>query len=135
FTYRRRATQPVTVAGTEIGGEHVLKVLTTPGVYEALAHKIAQLGDYKPDGVLDRACYGTGVVELDPEDDAAIAALNASLEPQLVTVGPLTRLTHPTIAFRTLAAKLDERHPILLTEDLCPRDAQGPQADFIDYLL
>ena len=23
FTYRRRATQPVTVAGTEIGGEHV----------------------------------------------------------------------------------------------------------------
>jgi (E)-4-hydroxy-3-methylbut-2-enyl-diphosphate synthase len=135
FTYRRRATQPVTVAGTEIGGEHVLKVLTTPEVYNALAHKIPQLGDYKPDAVLDRARDVTGVVEVDPEDDAAIAAINASPEPQLVTVCPLTRLTHPTIAFRLLAAKLDERHPILLTEDLCPRDDRGPQPDFIDYLL
>ena len=135
FTYRRRETQPVTVAGTEIGGEHVMKVLTTPEIFAALAHKIDQLGDYKPDGALDRARNATGVVEVDPEDDAAIAALNTSPDPQLVTVRPLSRLTHPTVAFRTLAAKLDERHPILLTEDLYSREERGTQPDFVDYLL
>ncbi len=132
FTYRRRATQPVMVNGTEVGGENVMKVFTTPGLHAAIAHKIAQLGDYKPDGVLDRA---QDVAAVDPEDDASIAALNASPSPRLVTVKPLARLMHPTVAFRTLAAKLDERHPILLTEDLCPRDERGPQPDFVDYLL
>ncbi len=135
FSYRRRATGTVTVAGTQIGGEQVMKVLTPPDIYGALAHKIAQLGEYKPDGVLDQPRFGTGIVDVDPEDDEAIAAINRSPEPQLVTVRPLARLIHPTVAFRTLAAKLDERHPILLTDDLCPRDERGPQPDFLDYLL
>ena len=85
--------------------------------------------------MLDRARSATGVTEVDPEDDAAIDAINRSPVPQLVTVLPLSRLIHPTVAFRTLAAKLDERHPILLTEDLYPPDLRGPQPDFVDYLL
>jgi (E)-4-hydroxy-3-methylbut-2-enyl-diphosphate synthase len=131
FSYQRRATQVVQAAGVAVGGEEVLKVFTSPEIYRAIEHKVAQMGDYRPDGVL---AYGQDFFTVDPEDDAAIAQLNAG-PPRLVSVKPLSRLTHPTIAFRTLAAKLDPKHPILLTDDLEPREERGPQPDFTDYLL
>ena len=79
--------------------------------YDQVAHKIDRLGDYQPEIVYETA----GIREVDPADDAAIARLNDSIEPQLVTIPESTAL--PLIAaFRLLAAKLDPRHPILLKD-------------------
>jgi (E)-4-hydroxy-3-methylbut-2-enyl-diphosphate synthase len=131
FTYKRRETDATKVAGVTVGGGEVMKVFTTPAIYSALSHKIESLGDFKPDGVIASG----DLVAVDPEDDSAIAEANALPVSRLVTVKANGRLTNPVVAFRTLAAKLDERHPILLTEDLCTRDERGPEADFVDYLL
>jgi (E)-4-hydroxy-3-methylbut-2-enyl-diphosphate synthase len=136
FSYKRRETETVTVAGVRIGGAEVMKVLTIPYFHDALAHKLEKLGDYQPDGVLERPRNPAGVTEVDPRDDEAIAKINASPEAQLVTVTPLT-ICDPLTAFRTLAAKLDERHPILLKDDLFPPDDRVPpgEPDFLGYLL
>jgi (E)-4-hydroxy-3-methylbut-2-enyl-diphosphate synthase len=69
---------------------------------------------------------------VDPRDAASIAKVNASAEPQLVTVRDSLDL--PVIAaFRLLAAQLDARHIILLKDTLTP--ASDPQADFLPTLL
>jgi (E)-4-hydroxy-3-methylbut-2-enyl-diphosphate synthase len=57
------------------------------------------------------------VTEVDPRDEAAIAALNASPEPKLVTAKDGLNIG-VIAAFRLLAAKLDKKHPILLKDTL-----------------
>ena len=71
-----------------------MKVFITTTDYDRIAHKLSQMGDYKPDGRIG----DHEAVEVDPEDDAAIAALNASPVPRLVTVKALTSLIHPIVA-------------------------------------
>ena len=72
------------------------------------------------------------MLELDPRDEAALAALNASETPQLITVA--NGLDVPVIpAFRLLAAKADARHPILLKDTLFPVAETGQ--DFLTTLL
>ena len=126
FSYKRRETQVVSVAGVKVGGGEVMKVFTSPAIHAALAHKLDSLGDYKPDAVVSPG----DVLALDPEDDAAIAAVNALHAAQFVTVAS-GRISNAVIAFRTLAAKLDERHPILLTDNLAAQSG----GDFTGYLL
>ncbi len=125
FDYRKRASDPV----GEVGGEaNPARVLATQAHWNALAHKIAKLGDYKPEGVYEQA----GAVELDPRDREAVASANASGEPRLVTVADGVDL--PVVAaFRLLAARLDPRHPILLKDVLRPGAGDG--ADFDSALL
>ena len=56
-------------------------------------------------------------MELDPRDEAAVAQVNESMNPEFVTVRddvPLPVIT----AFRLLAARLAPRHPILLKDAL-----------------
>ncbi len=131
YSYRRRASEVVEAGGTRVGGEELVKVFISPDDYDRIAHKLDRMGDYQPDG---RLAFHEAVA-VDPEDDVAIAALNASPVPRLVTVKFFSRLQHPVVAFRTLAAKLDERHPILLCDSIQPEDDRGPQRDFTDYLL
>src|SRR5690349_7999694 len=125
FSYQRRATERISVAGVgdsgqdvRLGGSELIRVVVRQGNFEKIAHKIDRMGDYKPEIVYEKA----EIVEVDPRDDAAISKINSESTPQFVTVADETDL--PVIAaFRLLAAKLQSRHPILL-KDVLSRDRQ-----------
>ncbi len=116
FSYQRRATERITVPGVEnevaIGGEELMRVVVRQTNFEKIAHKIARMGDYKPEAVYERA----GVLEVDPREQSELAPL-ADAPARLVTVRDGIDL--PIVAaFRLLAARLPARHPILLKDTL-----------------
>jgi (E)-4-hydroxy-3-methylbut-2-enyl-diphosphate synthase len=99
-----------------------------------LAHKFDRLGDFTPDFILEPET----VVEVDPRDEKAIAAIHAADESHLVTV--CDGIDLPVItAFRLLAARLESRHPILLKDTLAPvpsgTDVSAENSAFLDHLL
>jgi 1-hydroxy-2-methyl-2-(E)-butenyl 4-diphosphate synthase len=113
FSYERRSSSPLTLMGHALGGGNLVRVLTTQERWNALAHKISAMGDFKPEIILEKS----GVVAIDPRDQAAVEAVNARPEPCLVTVAddaPMAVIP----AFRLLAAQIDPRHPILLKDTL-----------------
>ncbi len=120
FSYTRRASQSIDVQGIALGGEETVRVFTGKEKWNAIAYKMAKLGDFRPEVVVE----SSGVLALDPRDEKAIAALNAEENPRLITVAD--GLPLPVIpAFRLLAAKADPRHPILLKDTLTPATEQG----------
>ena len=126
FDYVRRESAVLTINGVKTGGHETVPVFTTRPKWDAVAHKMDKLGDYKPEIVIE----DSSVIALDPRDDAAIAALNESADAKLVTVQDGLKL--PVIAaYRLLAAKLQPRHPILLKDTL---QAAGSD-DFTENLL
>ncbi len=128
FSFEKRASERIDVNGVGVGGEEQIAVFTSREKWDALAHKIDQLGDFKPEVVVE----DSGVVAIDPRDDAAVADLNASGAPRLITVAD--GLDLPVIAaFRLLASRVDARHPILLKDRREP--STDPNADFLDTLL
>ncbi|MFT5105387.1 MAG: (E)-4-hydroxy-3-methylbut-2-enyl-diphosphate synthase [Pseudoalteromonas tetraodonis] len=128
FDYVRRASEKIVIGETKLGGDHTVAVFTSREKYDQLAHKIDKLGDFKPEIVVE----DSGVVEIDPRDDAAIEELNARGAAALVTVEDGTGL--PVIAaFRLLAARLDARHPILLKDSLTV--SKDPEKPFLGTLL
>jgi (E)-4-hydroxy-3-methylbut-2-enyl-diphosphate synthase len=127
FSYERRKTDVLTVQGHELGGDRTVRVFTTQTNWNALAHKIAKLGDFKPEIVVEKS----GALEVDPRDHASIAALNHLPHAQLVTVADGIDL-EPVHAFRHLAFVLDARHPILLKDTLHPPEGD---TDFLQALL
>jgi (E)-4-hydroxy-3-methylbut-2-enyl-diphosphate synthase len=124
FSYARRGSSVVTVMGHELGADRTLRVFTTQDRWNALGHKIAALGDFKPEIVFEQAALR----QLDPRDEAAIAALNADATPQLISVadGIEMDVIH---AFRLLAARAAPRHPILLKDTLAPQPPRLAAAD------
>jgi (E)-4-hydroxy-3-methylbut-2-enyl-diphosphate synthase len=113
FSYSRRATDTIERDGFRVGGEELMRVVVRQATFDKVAHKIDRLGDYKPEVVFENA----RVREVDPRDDDEVARLNATEEPQLVTVREDVDLPVIT-AFRLLAAKVAPRHPILLKDEL-----------------
>jgi (E)-4-hydroxy-3-methylbut-2-enyl-diphosphate synthase len=133
FVYSRRASERITVSGVELGQGATVPVFTSRAKWNAVAHKIDKLGDYKPEVVIE----DSGVLALDPRDDAAVKAVNDSAETKLVTVADGTAL-HPIHAFRLLAAKLQPRHPILLKDTFIPAagvQEASAESDFVSNLL
>ena len=132
FDYRRRESEKIEIAdnGVALGGEETVRVFTSRQKWDALAHKIDKLGDFKPEIVIENS----GVVALDPRDPDALAAINANADPQLVTLadglGPELGIVP---GYRLLAKNLDARHPILLKDTLTPSD--DPEKSFLDSLL
>jgi (E)-4-hydroxy-3-methylbut-2-enyl-diphosphate synthase len=126
FSYSRRATDRLVVNGIDCGQGATVPVFTSRAKWDAVAHKMDKLGDYKPELVIE----DTPIIALDPRDDAAVQSVNASAEAKLVTIADGTSL-HPIHAYRLLAAKLDAKHPILLKDTF---DAQGNE-DFLNNLL
>ncbi|OYW77579.1 MAG: 4-hydroxy-3-methylbut-2-en-1-yl diphosphate synthase [Verrucomicrobia bacterium 12-59-8] len=113
FDYLRRESQVLTINGVKAGGHETVPVFTTRKKWDAVAHKIDKLGDYKPEVVIE----DSGVIEIDPRDDAAIASLYDCADAKLVTIKDGLKL--PVIAaYRLLAAKLQPRHVILLKDML-----------------
>ena len=112
FSYQRRASQKIERDGVLLGRDELVRVVVTQEKYDKVAHKVDRMGDYKPEIVYERA----DVVEIDPRDDGAIAAVNQSAEPRFVTVKDDVDLA-VIPAFRLLAAKLQARHPVLLKDE------------------
>ena len=120
FSYQRRATEAIVVAGigdpgqrVNAGGAELIRVVVRQANFHKIAHKIDRMGDYKPEIIYEHA----NIAAIDPRDDAAIAKINAERTAQFVTV--TDEIDLPVIAaFRLLAAKLQARHPILLKDVL-----------------
>ena len=127
FSYERRRSSALTVMGHFLGGENTVRVFTTQDRWNAVAHKIASMGDFKPEIIAEKS----GVLEIDPHDDAAIAAVNDRVELCLVTVADGAEMG-VIPAFRLLASKLQARHPILLKDTLHP---PSENKDFLEALL
>jgi (E)-4-hydroxy-3-methylbut-2-enyl-diphosphate synthase len=127
FSYERRHSLPLTIQGHELGGEKTVRVFTTQANWNALAHKIAGMGDYKPEIIYEKS----GVIEIDPRDASAISALNDRTEPTLITISDQVEM-NPIHAFRMLAFQADPRHPILLKDTFHPPSGES---DFITALL
>ncbi len=127
FSYERRKSSAVEIMGHALGGVNAVRVFTTQEKWNAVAHKIEKMGDFKPEIILEKS----GVVEIDPRDEAALSALNHGAEVHLVTVKDGLDLD-VIPAFRMLACRLDARHPILLKDVLVPAKES---ADFVDTLL
>lgn len=127
FSYERRRSSVMTIMGHELGGDKTVRVFTTQERWNAIAHKISGMGDFKPEIIAEKS----GVLEIDPQDAAAISSLNDLTEPRLITVpdGIGMEVIH---AFRQLAFEADPRHPILLKDTLEP---PADDTDFIDALL
>ena len=127
FSYERRKSEPLDIMGHALGGANAVRVFTSQEKWNAVAHKIAKMGDFKPEIISEKS----GVVEVDPRDEAALSALNHGTEVRLVTVKDGIDL-EVIPAFRMLAFRLDARHPILLKDVLAPAAESG---DFVPTLL
>jgi 1-hydroxy-2-methyl-2-(E)-butenyl 4-diphosphate synthase len=130
YSYRRRETATISRGDLRLGGEELVRVFVTRETRDRVGHKIDRMGDYRPEAVVEEA----DVREVDPRDDAQIAALNADATPRLVTVADHVDLPVIT-AFRLLAAKLDTRHSLLLKDVLKKGQVGTGNADFLDNLL
>jgi (E)-4-hydroxy-3-methylbut-2-enyl-diphosphate synthase len=148
FSYQRRATETISVAGGgdpgqrfNVGGAELIRVVVRQANFDKIAHKIDRMGDYKPEIVYE----DVNIVAVDPRDDEAVAKLNAQQSAQFVTVTDEVDLS-VIAAFRLLAAKLQPYHPILLKDAFSCRasvsDAnqndgvsQKRPTDFLETLL
>jgi (E)-4-hydroxy-3-methylbut-2-enyl-diphosphate synthase len=128
FSYKRRESHAIERDNVKLGSEELVRVVIRKRNLDKIAHKVGQMGDYKPEIVYENA----QIAEIDPRDDTEISLVNKSGADHLVTVKDGLEL--PVIAaFRLLAAKLQARHPILLKDTLAPSD--DPDAEFSVTLL
>ena len=123
FSYQRRTTETIERDGVRLGGEELIRVVVRRANFDKIAHKIDQMGDYKPEIIYENA----KIEEIDPGDESAIARLNASSAPRFVTVKDDVDLS-VIAAFRLLAAKVQPRHPILLKDTLSRVNAENDEA-------
>ena len=128
FSYKRRGAARMMVADVAVGLGEVPRVVVRQKTLDQIAHKLARMGDFQPEIVYEQA----DVREIDPRDDEAVRALNADAANRMVTVRD--GLDLPVVAaYRLLAARVDERHPVLLKDTLTP--STDPQKDFLRTLL
>ena len=128
FTYEKRKSSILNRNGVALGGSELVRVAVKQTTYDQLAHKLPSLGDYQPEIIYEKA----DIVEIDPRDSTAITKTNSSQNAIFVTIPDDCDL--PVIgAYRLLASRLNQRHPILL------KDAFGSgsnlSGDFLSTLL
>lgn len=127
FSYEKRSSSALTIMGVDLGAGQTVRVVTTQEKWNAVAHKFSALGDFKPEIILEKS----GVMAVDPRNDAEMASINMSSESHFVTLrdGIEMEVIH---GYRLLASRLQPRHPILLKDTLEP--ATG-EVDFQSALL
>jgi (E)-4-hydroxy-3-methylbut-2-enyl-diphosphate synthase len=134
FSYARRVSETLCESSLAepgqqvcLGGEELMRVAVRRDHYEKIVHKVSRMGDYKPEILLEDA----GVIEIDPRDEEAVAAINSAPDAHLITLADGAEI--PVIAgFRLLAARVNPRHPILLKDTLVPG---ATSSDFQTALL
>ncbi len=133
FVYRRREVDNLSVQGFALGIEEVPRVVVSRDTFQKVSHKLAQLGDFQPEIVREEAGATGALREIDPRDPASVAAVNASPSPLLVAVKDGLEDLPVITAYRLLAARIDERHPILLKDTLIA--STDPHRDFLPTML
>lgn len=128
FSYNRRKSHELVINGHKLGGANTVRVFTSQEKWNAVAHKIEKMGDFKPEVVAEQS----GAVEVNPLDREAINTLNANPTPTLVTIPDGTKMA-VIHAYRLLACKLDAHHPILLKDTFTP--STDSDKDFQETLL
>ncbi len=124
FSYVRRGSHKILAAGVPTGGGEVVRVAV-----RRAETGLPVVGEFLPEIV----CEDAGLLEIDPLDEAEVAAANALPDARLATVSdscPLDAIP----AFRLLAARLDPRHPILL-KDRMRNEECGMGNDSAEALL
>ena len=134
FQYERRKTEKLEIQGMSLGASEPFRVFTTQEKWNAVAHKLPSLGEFQPEIILE----SSGVIEIDPQDEDAIAKINTEPEAKAVTLPNSmaqsefgTRGLVP--AYRLLASKIDQRHPILLKDTFTP--STDPERDFEETMI
>lgn len=121
--YRKRLSGVGMAFGVRYGWNEPVRVVLPAASVAALEPRRAELGDFMP----ELAYEDSGVIEVDPADAAALEALRELPEPSLVTAADGVGLS-VTAAFRLLAARVEERHSILLKDTLVPGEAPAVPA-------
>ena len=128
FTYIRRESASIVRNSVALGCSELVRVVVKQTTYDQLAHKLPSLGDYQPEIIYEKA----DIVEIDPRDSSAITKTNSSQNAIFVTIPDDCDL--PVIgAYRLLASRLDQRHPILLKDAF--GSASNLSGDFLSTLL
>jgi len=113
FEYQKRVSEKITLNSIALGDEETVRVVVSRTTYEAVAHKIKELGEYQPELIFE----DLPLREIDPRSDEEVAILEKEKDPQLVTVRDGIEMA-PIAALRLLAARISARHPILLKDTL-----------------
>ncbi len=128
YNYSKRKTSKIIVQGIEVGGKETIRVCTTQNKFEAVSHKLKELGDFQPEIVTDNS----GIIEIDPRDNDEMHRINQLEDPVLVTIKD--KIDLPVVAgFRLLASRLGERHSIVLKDTFFP--SSDPNLKFEKTLL
>jgi (E)-4-hydroxy-3-methylbut-2-enyl-diphosphate synthase len=128
FEYTRRASEKIEVQGIDVGGGETVRVMVSGEKFKAVEHKLKELGEFQPEIIAE----SSGMVAIDPRDDRAIAGINELSDAVLVSLAD--ELDLPVVAgFRLLAARIDQRHPLVLKDTLVING--DPDKDFLDSLL
>ena len=117
FNYNRRSTDKISVQGVNIGGKETIRVLTTQQKFDAVSHKLQNMGEFQPEVIKE----SSGLIEIDPRDKDAVDRINESQES--IPVGVIDHIDLSVIhAYRLLASRIKEQHPIVLKDTLFPSD-------------
>jgi (E)-4-hydroxy-3-methylbut-2-enyl-diphosphate synthase len=115
FQFSRRNSAPISCGKFNLGASELVRVALPSSLHEVAMTLQKTLGEYQP----EVAAEDLQALEVDPSDEGAVAAVNALERPTLLTVKDGIAM-HVVSAFRLLAAKVDERHPILIKDTLNP---------------
>lgn len=109
----RRNPGIVLAWGCEIGWNQVPRVIITKETMDALAPRLQNMGECLPELTLEKL----EPVEIDPRDPEAVKSTEELIEPTVITVADGLDM-EPIAAFRWLASVIEDRHPILLKDNL-----------------
>lgn len=115
FNYNRRSTKKISIQGVSLGEKEMVRVFTTQQKFDALSHKLQEMGEFQPEIIKEPS----GLVEIDPRDTDAVNNINQSED--AMPVGVIDNIDLPVVpAYRLLASRIEERHPIVLKDTFVP---------------
>ena len=115
FNYNRRSTKKISIQGVSLGEKETVRVFTTQQKFDALSHKLQEMGEFQPEIIKETS----GLVEIDPRDTDAVNNINQSEDAK--PVGVIDNIDLPVVpAYRLLASRIEERHPIVLKDTFVP---------------
>ena len=115
FNYNRRSTKKIIIQGVSLGEKETVRVFTTQQKFDALSHKLQEMGEFQPEIIKETS----GLVEIDPRDTDAVNNINQSED--TMPVGVIDNIDLPVVpAYRLLASRIEERHPIVLKDTFVP---------------
>ena len=115
FNYNRRSTKKISIQGVSLGEKETVRVFTTQQKFDALSHKLQEMGEFQPEIIKETS----GLVEIDPRDIGAVNNINQSED--AMPVGVIDNIDLPVVpAYRLLASRIEERHPIVLKDTFVP---------------